>query len=288
METHLHHTADSSIRGNRYPNGLSFYHCLYPCSTGMTSLDKYLRGFKAGHYTLLSAPSNHGKTNLALKLAYAVARNTDFPGEVRFYSSDQDPSYLYTILACSIAGYQLKEGLPADKQMRLRQALREVRESPFTIINAQDMKAEDIAADVRRHRCHGPCKLVVVDFIRRVRSEISDHNLPIQERLTKISEKLRLLAYELQVHVLALNQLLPPSGITDQATIKDIWYDEQTSMCAAAHLFLERPETELFPKEPVEPDGKAWLHVLTNKYGPTGTIKLHWDAEKLRFSEVLS
>lgn len=278
METHLHHTAEPTILEEQDPGNFTFNQLLEPCSTGLEAVDRYLHGFKPGYYTLLTGSSRQGKTHLALKLAYDVARDNQQPGEVWFYTAATAPAILYKLLVCSIAGCQANKELSTQERERLLQAVQEVKKSSFTIIDAQNMTSKQVISNARQKLEQSPCKLIIIDFPHMIRVEGRSYSLLSLELADKLSKDLLRFAREANVHVLALRLDDTKYTLSDDLMVMD----------SDAHLFLEFEKETLFPNETIPRTPLSWLHVNENKHGDTGCCQLRWDKKKLRFTEVVS
>jgi replicative DNA helicase len=139
-----------------------------------------------------------------------------------------------------------------------------------------------IAASARRIKRRRKIGLVMVDYIQLVDSD--DTRDSRQEQIAKISRRLKTLARELSVPIVALSQLnrAVESREDKRPRMADLRESGAIEQDADMVLLLHRPEQYDANDQP----GIAELIVAKNRNGPTGTVKLTFLKNLTRFENL--
>lgn len=174
-------------------------------ATGLVELDVMTGGLMPGHLIVPCARPSVGKTALACKLAWRAART----GHVMFWSLEMTAPELARRFG-SIAGNLNTRvwrdlGLAKEQYAAIGEAMAEVYVAPITIRSDSWPTIDQICAETRAAAAEQPLALVVVDYIQLVGVAKPTDNRASD--VGTVSRKLKALAMELQVPVLALSQL---------------------------------------------------------------------------------
>jgi replicative DNA helicase len=164
----------------------------------------------------------------------------------------------------------------------LGKAYDEMRESPLFIDDTPARTMMQITANARRLKLRHNIGLIVVDYIQLIDSDDSKDSR--QEQIAKISRRLKTLARELDVPVIALSQL--NRGVENREDRRPRMADLRESGAieqdADLVLLLHRPEYYDANDQP----GIAELIVAKNRNGATGTVKLTFLRNNMRFENL--
>jgi len=139
-----------------------------------------------------------------------------------------------------------------------------------------------ITASSRRLKLRKGLGLIVVDYIQLVDAEESRDSR--QEQIAKISRRLKTLARELHVPVIALSQLnrAVESREDRRPRMADLRESGAIEQDADIVLLLHRPDYYDVNDQP----GLAEVIVAKNRNGPTGSVKLTFIKNLTRFENL--
>jgi replicative DNA helicase len=223
---------------------------------------------------------------MALNICDHVAINLKVP--VLFTSLEMGDLEIAERLLCSrsrIDGDKIRKGigLGMREMQQLTRAYREFSNEGMIFIDetpARNMM--QITASARRFKRRSKIGLIVVDYIQLIDSEESRDSR--QEQIAKISRRLKTLARDLEVPVIALSQL---NRAVEQREDKrprmaDLRESGAIEQDADIVLLLHRPEYYDANDQP----GIAELIVAKNRNGKTDTIKLTFLKNLTRFENL--
>lgn len=250
--------------------------------TGFFGLDDYTGGFQPTELIVLAARPSMGKTALVCNFAMAVAKANK---GVLLFSLEQSKLELTERLLCihaKISGHKLRQGeLDEFEQQTLMDAANQMREFPIFIDDVAGRTMSQIAAIARRLKRRSSLEIVIIDYLQLIESE--DRNLPREQQISSITRRLKFLAKDLNIPVIALAQL--NRGVEQREDkrprLSDLRESGAIEQDADIVMFLHRPEAY----DPEDRPGEADLIVAKNRHGPIGTVELVWLREMLRFGD---
>jgi replicative DNA helicase len=258
-------------------------HSVTGLATGLVDLDDKTGGFHPGQLIIVAARPSMGKTALALNICDHAGINLGVP--VLFVSLEMGYLEIGERLLCArsrVDGNKLRTGmgLGIDQMRQLGKAYTEMTKSGRIFIDdtpARNMM--QIAASARRIKRRSEIGLLMVDYIQLVDSDDSRDSR--QEQIAKISRRLKTLARELSVPVVALSQLnrAVESREDKRPRLADLRESGAIEQDADMVLLLHRPDYYDANDQP----GMAELHVAKNRNGPTGSVTLTFLKNLMRF-----
>jgi replicative DNA helicase len=261
-------------------------HAVTGLATGLIDLDDITGGFHPGQLIIVAARPSMGKTALALNICDHAGINIKVP--VLFVSLEMGSQEIGERLLCArsrVDGHKLRTGLGMGMRelTQLSKAYKELSENGEIYIDdtpARNMM--QIAASARRIKRRRKIGLLMVDYIQLVDSD--DTRDSRQEQIAKISRRLKTLARELSVPVVALSQLnrAVESREDKRPRMADLRESGAIEQDADMVLLLHRPEQYDANDQP----GIAELIVAKNRNGPTGTVKLTFLKNLTRFENL--
>ncbi len=260
-------------------------HPLTGVATGYFDLDDLTGGFQPTQLVILAARPSMGKTALALNICEHVA--IELKRALLFVSLEMGRFELAERLLCARAkvdSNKLRTGQnlgPREINM-LGRAFDDMKEAPLFIDDTPSRNMLQITANARRLKLRHKLELVVVDYIQLIDAE--ENRDSRQEQIAKISRRLKTLARELQVPVIALSQL--NRGVEQREDrrprMSDLRESGAIEQDADLVLLLHRPEYYDINDSP----GIAELAVAKNRSGATGTVKMTFLKNFTRFENL--
>ena len=260
-------------------------------TTGYGSLDDKLGGFQKSDLIILAARPSLGKTSLALDIARNIATKTKKP--VGIFSIEMSKEQIVDRIIAAEAGvglWKLRTGKLSENGefndfMRIQQALGSLSEAPIFIDDSPSPNIMEIRASARRMQSEFGLELIVIDYLQLVKPRNFRADNSMVQQITEISRSLKALAKELNVPVLALSQLSRaveqrPDKIPRLSDLRESGSIEQD---ADVVMFISREDKS---KEGVDKSKIADIIIAKHRNGPTGTIKLFFDQDKVSFVEL--
>jgi replicative DNA helicase len=254
--------------------------------TGWHDLDEMLSGggLRPGHLTVVGARPGVGKSLVATMLAGYAASARD--GGVYFASVEMSADELTDRVAAASAGVNLSHltnrTLSEEETGALRRRLAIIRDWPLDL----DDHVTTIA-DIRRGtrnalRRHGRLRLVLVDYLQLLDAKPTHKTANRQEMVSDLSRSLKLLARDHHVPVVMLAQL--NRGAAQRSDKRPLLTDLRES----GSLEQDGDEVILLHRDDTDPDlaGQIELHLAKNRHGPTGTVRLRWQPQLSRITNL--
>jgi len=254
-------------------------------SSGFDSLDAMTAGWQPGELILLAARPSVGKTALSL----ALARRAGEVLGVFFASLEQSRLDLAERLLCAGSGVEQRAfkhcRITPEESSLIGQAGDALSALPFWIDDSPGQNVLRIASNARRLALRAktrkeeiPLGLVVIDYLQLI--EPDNRRDPRHEQLAAISRRLKFLARELNIPILALAQLNREveSRADSRPKLSDLRGSGELEQDADVVLMLHQPDADNNPRELV-------VQVEKNRNGPVGDITLDYDRGRTLFAE---
>ena len=242
--------------------------------TGYPKLDYLTYGFQLGNYIIIAARTSAGKTTFALNISSNQA--IKFNIKVGFISLEMSITDLQMKLISNLSNIPLsriKTGKISDHEMEI---ITKTHEQLYTdkmiFYRASDTSLFNIKSKIRQMARRG-CQAVYIDYLTLV--SLSDSNMSRPERVGIISQELKQLAEDLNITIVALSQL-NRNAASGEPSLADIRQsgeiEEQADLILLIHRELGFSDTEII--------------IAKNRQGALGKIKMHFDLEVQRLTEV--
>ena len=262
-------------------------HPITGVATGFFELDDITGGFQSSQLIVLAARPSMGKTAFALNICEHVA--AELKRGVLFVSLEMGKVELAERLLSSrsrVDGHKLRTGqnLGTREMTLLGKGYAELQASPMFIDDTPARNMLQITANARRLKLRHQIGLIVVDYIQLVDGESGEGRDSRQEQIAKISRRLKTLARELQVPVIALSQLnrAVENREDRRPRMADLRESGAIEQDADLVLLLHRPEYYDANDQP----GIAELIIAKNRAGATGTVKMTFLKNYTRFENL--
>lgn len=250
-------------------------------ATGYLDLDEITAGLQNSELVVVAARPSVGKTAYALNLARNIAVEEKAP--VFFVSLEQSRIELAERLLCcqaKVDSHKLRKGHLGSADMdKLIEAGDQLRQARLFIDDTPGQGMLRIAANARRLKLREGIKCVMIDYLQLI--DPDNRRDPRQEQVAQISRRLKFLARELQVPVIALAQL--NRGVEDRQSheprLSDLRESGSIEQDADTVMLLHRPEMY----EPGQSEGTLEIIIAKQRNGPTGKITLTFLKQFMRF-----
>lgn len=250
-------------------------------ASGFTDLDRQTTGFQATELIILAARPSMGKTALVCNIAEAVARKSG--KGVLLFSLEQSNLELaerFLAMTARINSHDLRSGSLSDAQHDLLvQASDDLARLPLFIDDKPGRTMTQVAAIARRQHRKSQLGIVIIDYLQLIEPE--EKNAPREQQIAGISRRLKFLAKELRVPVIALAQLNRGVELREdkRPRLADLRESGAIEQDADMVMFLHRPDAY----DPEDRPGEAEIVVAKHRSGPTGIVRLTWRKEYMRF-----
>ncbi len=252
-------------------------------------LDRMTTGFQRGDLIILAARPSVGKSAFALNIALNTAAVTS--GAIAIFSLEMpsDQLALRMLMAkTQIDGQKLRTGKLDDREWsKLNEGISELKRQKFFIDDTASIKVSEIFAKCRALKNDNGLALVVIDYMQLIQGSGKVESR--QQEVSEISRRLKALARELDVPVIALSQLSRSVEKREdkRPMLSDLRESGSIEQDADLVMFLYREEyykrSEERPKtEEVE------VSLAKHRNGPTGLIKLAFERDTNRFYSLKS
>jgi replicative DNA helicase len=225
-----------------------------------------------------------GKTAYALNLARHIAIEDNRP--VFFVSLEQSRIELAERLLCCQArvdSHKLRRGhLSSEDMDKLIEAGGVLKNAKLFIDDTPGQGMLRIAANARRLRLRHGIKVVFLDYLQLI--EPDNRRDSRQEQVAGLSRRLKHLARELQIPVVALAQLnrSPEDRQEHKPRLADLRESGAIEQDADTVMLLHRPEMY----EPGQHEGTVEVIIAKQRNGPTGEITLTFLKQFMRFENA--
>lgn len=248
---------------------------------GITALDNNTGGMGDEHLIVLAARPSMGKTALALNVAWASAKQK-IP--VGFISTEQPRREMIKRLV-SIVGdvdsHHIRLGKLTDEEwVKATAAFAQLSDAPIYMNDKPAPHIYDIVRQARKWKHRYGIRLLIVDYIQRVRTDADRRH----EEVGEVARTLKNIARELRIPVLALSQISREVDRREnkEPNMSDLRESGDIEQEADGILFLYRPEVYYNDDKYA---GRAKIINAKNRHGPIGKVDCAFVASYLRFED---
>ena len=288
-------------------------------ATGLTDLDSRMGGLQPSDLIILAGRPGMGKSALASNIAYNIARAWN--GELRpdghmatvnggiigFFSLEMSAEQLATRIIAE------QTGIPSNKIRRgaideadfekIKDVSIELQTLPFYVDETGGLSVGQLAARARRLKRQRGLDLLVIDYLQLLQGSSQRASESRVQEITEITTRLKALAKELNIPILALSQLSRQVESRDdkRPQLSDLRESGSIEQDADVVMFLFREEYYHQMRKPTADnrekfaewlaegervEGRAEVIIGKQRHGPTGTVDLHFDAAVTRFGNL--
>lgn len=252
--------------------------------TGFMDFDHMTSGLQPGNFIIIAARPSMGKTTLVLNMAQNIALEQERP--VAIFSLEmpaQDIVMRMLSAEAHIDFGRLRTGNFSEDYWRpLTEGASRLAEAPILINDNRGLTVQGLRAEGRRLKGeHSELALIIVDYLQLLRGT-GRYNAREQE-ISEISRSLKVLAWELNVPIIACSQLSREveRRPDKQPQLSDLRESGAIEQDADLVAFLYRED--YYEDEEVGDRVEANLMIKKQRNGPTGTVVLYFTKKQMRF-----
>ncbi len=288
-------------------------------ATGLDDLDRMMGGLQPSDLIILAGRPGMGKSALATNIGYNVAKA--WQGEVRpdghtattnggivgFFSLEMSAEQLATRIIAEQTGIPSnlirRGGITEADFERIKDHSIELQNLKFFVDETGGLSVAQLAARARRLKRQRGLDLLIVDYLQLLQGSTRRSSENRVQEITEITTKLKALAKELNVPILALSQLSRQVESRDdkRPQLSDLRELGSIEQDADVVMFVFREEYYHQMRKPLENNrekfaewlaegekvhGKAEVIIGKQRHGPTGTVELQFDGALTRFSSL--
>lgn len=255
--------------------------------TGFIDLDQLTNGLQPGQLIVVAGRPGMGKSTLALDVARSAAIRHQLP--TAFFSLEMSRKELMTRLHSAearVALHHMTGGTMTDEDWtRLARRMPDVSGAPLYIDDGAALTLMNICVKARRLKQRNGLRLLVVDYLQLMQSGSGRRGENRQQEVSEISRRLKTLAKELDVPIIALSQL--NRGSEQRSDKKPVLSDlrESGAIEQDADVVILVHREDAYEKESPRA-GEADLIVAKHRNGPTATITVAFQGHYSRFVDM--
>jgi len=254
--------------------------------TGFSELDKMTSGLHAGELIIIAARPSMGKTAFSLNIASQITLHAK--KTAAYFSLEMGKeSMMMRMLAAEakVSLGEIRNGKIQDSAWpKLIAAAGNLSEANFFIDDTPAISPFEIRARARRLKAQFGLDCIIIDYL-----QLMDLKQKVESReraVSEISKSLKNIAKELQIPVIALAQL--NRGVEGRTDKKPMLSDlrESGSIEQDADVIMMLYRDDYYDKEDPDKQGHAEVIIGKQRNGPTGSVKLRFDARFNRFRDA--
>lgn len=261
--------------------------------TGFSEFDNKLNGLNKSDLIIIAGRPAMGKTAFALNVLMNFCKeNSKDNNKVRaiFISLEMGMKQLYTrilameseVNAQKIARRELTE----EDYGKFSIGYANIYNSEVMVLDNPNVNMSDLRNIAIKEQKNNGLDFIIIDYLQLI-SSTNKINKSRQEEVSEISRKLKQLARELNIPVIALSQL--SRSVENRADKRPLLSDLRESGAieqdADVVVFLYRDEYY----NPTTSDlGTAEVIIAKHRNGSVGTVKLKFEPELTKFSNIIT
>ena len=257
-------------------------------TSGFYDLDSLTQGFQRSDLIILAGRPSMGKTALSLNIASNVIKNSKLP--VLFFSlemSKEQIMYRLLSMETNINQMRLKSGkLYQNDWIKLNKMIKIISKFPLFIDDTFNLSIQDIKSKIKTILFEqNKLGLVIIDYIQLMQNTKMKNENRVQE-ISQITRSLKTIAREFNVPIIGLSQL--SRNVENRVDKRPILSDlrESGSIEQDSDIVLMLYKNNLSSNSDNYDLETFELIIAKQRNGPTGTIKLKFNKEQTKFSNL--
>lgn len=259
-------------------------------TSGFVDLDRFTQGFQKGDMIILAARPSVGKTALALNFAINAALKGG--KTVAIFSLEMPAEQLMQRLLSNksgVVGDKIRSMNLTDKDfIKIDTATKELAGAKLFIDDTAGIKISDLEAKARKLKsAHEDLGLIVIDYMQLITSPSRGNSDSRQNEVSEISRKVKALARDLNVPIIALSQLSRSVEKREdkRPMLSDLRESGSIEQDADIVMFIYRDDYYNRKEDANSESGVVELNLAKHRNGPTGLIKLVFLKQIGKFSD---
>lgn len=242
--------------------------------TGFVDIDNSIGGLGNGELIVIGSDTGIGKSAFCL----SISNNLSFETPMAYFSSEMKHKELINRLICMRAKVDLMEfrnySFKEEKMSDIEKAVEELRDFKLLIDDKSSPTSDEITTKAKALKKRKDIKMLVVDHIQR----LGDKARSYEEQISEIAVKLKNLAMDLDIPVVALSQFSRYTRDKDgRPTSKSLYGSSHIETNADIIVLMHKPSPE------GSENGIREMIVSKNRSGPKKIIDMGFKPEYTQF-----
>lgn len=273
-------------------------------TSGFSEIDEITNGFQPGDLIILAARPSLGKTALAINFISNALRKIDKNSNdcVVMFSLEMGTEQIMERMICSecrIKNSIFRSGKwNQDEEIVIHSKTEEFKNMNFFIDDTPSIKILDIQAKLLQISKKYNIKLVVVDYLQLIESNTKGFNRSVEVGI--ISRKLKIMARELNIPIIAIAQLSRKIEDRKEADRKPMLSDLRESGSIeqdadiVSFLDYQRDQVDESSKGKGSHSGVLYkdfvqvnFYIEKNRNGRTGMVTLGFDKSTGKYNSII-
>ena len=268
-----------------------------PVLTGFNDLDELLGGMQRSDMLILGARPGLGKSALAINVCINAARNGATSGIFSLEMSREQLALRILASEAGIDAHRLRLGLYTEaEEQRIIDSIGNLSDLPVYIDDTPFQGMVEMRSKARRLSLEHGLDLLVVDYLQLIQGQ--SHGRGGENRVQEISEisrSIKGMARDLNIPIVTCSQLsrLVEGRPGHRPLLSDLRDSGSIEQDADIVMFIYREDAyyteeewdQHFPGRPY-PRGIAEIILSKHRHGPTGSVKLRFRDNLVRFESL--
>ena len=267
-----------------------------PIATGLQALDQVLGGFHRSDLIVLAARPGVGKSTLALNVGLNAAKEGKTVG---IFSLEMGIDQVAHRMAAAHARIDIQnirnDNLRPEERDRLSDAYGYLSDMRIYVDEAPVQTAVGMSAKARRLKLQAGLDFLIVDYMQLISGPSSGREANRAQEVSEISRRLKAIARDLKIPVLAVSQLnrAVEQRSSHEPKLADLRESGSIEQDADVVIFIHRNDKNMSEEEwnrrnPTQmyPRGLSDIIIAKHRHGPTSTVEMSVRDEWGLFSTV--
>ena len=255
--------------------------------TGFMDFDHMTSGLQPGNFIIIAARPSMGKTTLVLNMAQNIAIEQERPVAIFSLEMPAQDIVMRMLSAESRIDFgRLRTGnFSEDDWSPLATSASRLRETSILINDNRGLTVQGLRAEGRRLKGeYNDLALIIVDYLQLLRG--TGRYTQREQEISEISRSLKVLAWELNVPIIACSQLSREveRRPDKQPQLSDLRESGAIEQDADIVAFLYRED--YYEEEDAGDRVEAYLMIKKQRNGPTGNVVLYFTKKQMRFENA--
>ena len=256
--------------------------------TRFTKLDQMTAGLQRSDMIILAARPSMGKSALALNIALNSAMVST--GACAIFSLEMPCEQLANRMLSAKAkvdGQKIRKGqLNEAEWIKIKEAEQELKRQKIFFDDTPGIKISDMHAKCRKLKEDYGLYLIIIDYIQLIQSTSKAESR--QQEVSDISRKIKAMARELDVPIIALSQLSRSVEARNdkRPMLSDLRESGAIEQDADLVMFIYREDYYKKDEERNEKREDVELIIAKHRNGPIGTVKLAFEKDINAFYSI--
>lgn len=251
-------------------------------TTGIADLDEKLGGFHDGDLVEIAARPSIGKTSLLGKMTWAAAAAGSPVGLISAEQPGKQIAARLMSAAAKVAASRIRSCRFDDgEHSALLRTAEQVKRLPIWIMDRSAPHISEVERVARRWKMEHGIKALYVDYTQRLQGDGRER----AERVGDVARRLKGIARDLGIPVVALAQVKREvetrndkrPGMGDMSDSSDIEKEADVIACMYRDDYYNSRSDQA---------GTVELLIEKNRHGPTGMVRIGWDAKYMDFFDL--